>query len=182
MLKVIADVYKAHGPLQQEVPVRAFLDVMSQAELEDQLGVLLETGTLVAGPGGTVSLAGGIRATIVTKAVLAEWIRQAKASPPELRAVLLAGVRAELHELVKCCLTGSDSPELVQRAVELMGVLAMSDLDPTAIDVISGLGGTPRSQLQDLAAIPEGSCRSLKELQAGMRRFVTTTFLGGAGV
>lgn len=178
MLELVAHAYRTQGPLTQDVPVRTFLDTMSRAEVEDQLGMLLETGTLVARPGGAVALAVGVRASMVSKPVLTEWVRQAQGSPTELRELLRASIRAELRELVRYCLSAAESAGLRPRAIELLSVLAMSDLDPNAIDVVAGLGGTQRSQLEDLAAVPEGSCRSLKELQVRMRRFVTTTFLG----
>ncbi len=177
ILTVVADAYRTRGPLQQQVAARSFLSLMPQHEVEEQLGRLLDSRTLVPGSPGTVVLARPVRVSVLTRPVLAAWIREALSSPPELRDVLVTGIRAELRDLVRHCLGAPESTGLPRRGVEFAAVLAMTDLDLHAMDVVGGLPGTTRSQLQDLAAIPEGSCRSLKELQARMRRFVTTTFL-----
>ncbi len=180
MLSVVADVYRERGPLQQQVPVRSFLEAMRQCDVEEQLGVLLEAGALVPGSGGTIALAARLRLPLVTRTVLSAWVDEAVAAPAPVEALLRAAIRAELRELVRYARTTTVQASVGQRAAELAGVLAMSDLDPRAMDVIAGLAGTVRSRHEDLAAIPEGCCRSLKELQARMRRFVTTQFLDGA--
>lgn len=177
VLTLVADAYRAGGPLRQKVAARSFLTLLPREEVEQQIGTLLDSGTLVAGPGGTVGLAAGVRASVLCRAVIAGWVQEAAFAPTAVREVLMAGIRAELREVARHCLTAPEASGLARRGVELVAVLAMADLDARAMHVVAGLPGTTRSQLDDLGSIPEGSCRTLKELQAGMRRFVSTQFV-----
>jgi hypothetical protein len=180
VLGLVADAYRTGGPLRQQVAARSFLTVMSRQDVEEQIGALLDSGSLVAGPGGTVGLAPAVRASLLSRSVIDAWRQEAIQAPTVMREVLTAGIRAELREVARHCLTAPEASGLARRGVELVAVLTMADLDPRVIHVVAGLPGTTRSQLRDLATVPEGSCRSLKEFQAGMRRFVQTQFLDDA--
>jgi hypothetical protein len=169
MLKIVADVYRDRGPLEQQVAARSFLALASPQEVERQLGALLEAGSLVAAGNGTVTLSPAVRLSLLTQPVLTEWVDEANSAPPHVRTVLVAGIRAELRELVRHALSGGSTGH-THRGVHLAAVLAMADLDPRAVDLVAGLPGTTRSQLQQLATLPEGSCKTLKELQTLARR------------
>ena len=182
ILRLVAQAYREEGPFGQPVLVRSFLTTMSRESVEEQLGALLDSGVLVAGAGGTVSLAAAVRVPIVNQRVLGYWVRVATNGQEDLRTVRLTCIRAELRELAAYCLSSQTLPEAtVHRGLQLLGVLAMRDLDAAAMDLMAGLTGPVRQQMQDLAAVPEGSCCSLKELQARMRRYVTTEFLAETG-
>lgn len=182
ILRLVAQAYREGGPFGQPVLVRSFLDMMSRSEVEEQLGLLLDSGVLIAGEGGTVGLAVAVRVPIVSQRVLGYWVRLAAHGQEDLRELRLACIRAELRELVAYCLSSQTLPEAtVQRGLQLLGVLAMRDLDAEAMDLMAGMAGPIRHQMQDLAKVPEGSCRSLKELQAQMRRYVTTEYLAETG-
>ncbi len=169
VLNHIADHYRSTSPLQQAVPVKAFLHHLTPEQVEPVLAELLDTGALVAGPGGTVTLAAELRARLINRQTLTAWLNEAKGAPGQLEDVLLAGIRGELRDLLRACLTADASQDLADVAVSIAAVLAMADLDPDAIDVLAGIRGSAEQLLRQLATVPEGSCRSLKELQAKLR-------------
>jgi hypothetical protein len=176
ILDAVADTYRRQGPLRQHVAVRSFLADADADAVQEQLATCLDAGVLVVSGQGTVRLCDRLRVAVLTRPVLAAWVQQARTAAQPLSGALTEGIREELRALVRFCLTGQDDTQH-RRAVELTAVLATSTLDVQAIDVVSGLPGTVRSQLQDLAAIPESSCRTTHELLARMRRYVTTEFV-----
>lgn len=182
VLGLVADSYRKGGPLGQRVAARSFLDVLPRSVVEQELAELLDAGTLVPGPAGTVGLSLRARGSLLSRSVLCGWVEEASWADPGMREVMLAAVRAELREVAQYCVGAPAASGLGRRGVELTAVLAMADLDPRAIDVVAGLPGTLRMQMEDLAAIPEGACRTLKDLQARVRRFITTKTLVSADV
>lgn len=180
ILDAVADTYRRQGPLRQHVAARSFLSALPADVVQEQLGTCLDAGVLVPGDQGTVRLCDRLKVAVLTRPVLAAWVQEARTAPGPLGGALTEGIRGELRALVRFCLGGTDEAQH-RRAVELTAVLATATLDVQAIDVVSGLPGTTRSQLQDLAAVPEGSCRTTHELLARMRRYVTTEFVEVAG-
>jgi hypothetical protein len=177
VLGLVADSYRKGGPLGQRVAARAFLDVLPRSVVEQELAELLDAGTLVPGPGGTVGLSLRARASLLSRSMLCGWVEEAFSADHGMREVMLAAVRAELREVARFCVAAPVAWGLERRGVELTAVLTMADLDPRAIDVVAGLPGTLRMQMEDLEGIPEGGCRTLKDLQARVRRFISTTTL-----
>lgn len=177
ILERLAQAYRQGGPVHSRVPARSFLDSMSQDELTVELGTLLDSGTLIACARGTVMLAAGLRASTLTRQVLTGWVEEAWASAPPVRELLLAAIRAELIDLVAHCSSAAATEPMAQRAAELMGVLAMADLNPEAVNVVAGLNYPSRAVMKDLSAIAPGSCRTVNDLRAAVRRFVVTTFV-----
>ncbi len=180
ILERIAQVYRRGGPVHARVPARSFLDTLSQEQLTLELGTLLDDGTLLACAGGTVMLSAGLRASTLTRPVLTGWVEEAWSSALPVRELLLAAIRTELTELVAHCSTAAATEPMLQRGAELMGVLTMSDLNPEAVNVIAGLNYPPRAVMKDLSAVAPGSCRTVNDLRAVVRRDVVTTFFDRA--
>ena len=172
VLDLVADSYRKGGPLGQRVAARSFLDVLPREVVEQQLGGLLDSGDLVPGPVGTVGLSLGLRARFLSRAVLCGWVEEAGWADAEARDVMLAAIRAELREVARYCIGAPVASGLGRHGVELMAVLATAGLDPRAIDVVRDLPGTRWMQLDDLTGVPEGSCRTLKDLQVRVRHYL----------
>ncbi len=170
ILERVVDVYRRRGPLDQRVPARSFLESMSREELAVELGALLDDGSLLAGAEGTVMLGPGLRASILAGPVLTNWVEAAWLSAPHARDALLTGIRAELTTLVAHCVTPTATPAMLQRAAELSGVLAMVDLNPAALDVITQLDHPPRAVVEHLRVMSRGRCHSVTDLLAHLRR------------
>lgn len=180
VLTLVADAYRSGGPLRQRVAARSFLALMSREDVERELGELLEQGALVPAGEGSVMLSHRVRASVLSRSVLLDWLADAERAQASIREVLLAGIRAELRDVARACAAAPESTGLPRRAVALVAVLAMSDLDPRAMQVVAGLPGTTRDQLEDLAEIPQGSLRTLKELQARVRHYISAVTMTSA--
>jgi hypothetical protein len=172
VLGLVADAYRRSGPLGQRIAARSFLDVLPREVVERQLGGLLDSGDLVPGPGGTVGLSLHLRASFLSRAVLCAWVEEIGWADADSREVMRAAVRAELREVARYCLGAPAASGLGRHGVELMAVLATAELDPRAIDVVRDLPGTRWMQLDDLVGVPEGSCRTLKDLQVRVRHYL----------
>jgi hypothetical protein len=179
ILDAVAQTYKRGGPLHQQVAVRSFLESMHRETLEETLAVLLDTGTLLARPGGTVVLSVGLRASLLTKPILTDWVNEAWAAPPGVDRVMLEGIRSELRELLDFCQGFPANPNTMQRAAQFSAVLTMADLNPAAIDVVAGLPERPQKTLEDLAHIPEGTCRTIAELNTKLRTHLVSEYTDG---
>lgn len=177
MLNQIAEIYRRAGPLQLQIPVRAFLDLMDRTVLETALADLLDSGALVAGEAGTVTLAPILRAQVATHPVVTGWLNSAHAAPAHLREPRLRALRAEFKVLRgTCSLAGG---ELIERAVDFSALLATAELDPWAIDVVRRFDRAPERLLREVSAIPEGSCHSPRELEVKVRHHQGTFMAGG---
>jgi hypothetical protein len=175
ILVAAAEVYRERGPMHRGVPVASFLGRGDRAELEQRLGELLDSGVLVAHGKGNVCLSLGLRLALINRATLAQWLDNIAFVEGDLRDLVSAAIRQELRALAQWANVEGAADDLTQRAAELGGVLAMHNLDLTAMDIVSSYGATPRTRLRDVLSIKEGSCRSQKELRAAMSRFVSTT-------
>lgn len=175
LLGLMADTYRESGPWTTQFVVRDFLLLMPRAEVETQLADLLDRGVVTPADPGRVRLSPRSRVSLFSRPMLMAWLHEAGRRPTveeELTAQL--AVRAEVRELCAFCLVAAEEDGLGHRAVELAAVLAMIDLDPRAMDVASGLPGTPRAQIAVLTDGAEGSCSSISELQARARRYLAT--------
>lgn len=172
VLDVVGDAYRRGGPLAHRVAARSFLDVLPREVVEQQLGALLDAGDLVPGPGGTVGLSLHLRASFLSRTVLRGWVDDAEQADPGSREVMLAAVRAELRQVARYCLDAPAASGLGRHGVELMAVLATAGLDPRGMDVVRDLPGTRWMQLDGMAGFPEGSCRTLKDLQVRVRHYL----------
>jgi len=175
ILVAAAAIYRERGPMQRGVPVASFLDTIDPVVLAERLGELLESGVLVAHGKGHVALPPGLRLALINRATLAQWLENITFVEGDLRNLLSAAIRQELRSLAEWARAEGAADDLTQRAAELGGLLAMYDLDLTAMDIVASCGGTPQSRLKDVLSIKEGSCRTHKELRAAMTRFVSTT-------
>lgn len=175
LLGLMADTYRESGPWTTQLVVRDFLLRMPHAEVENQLADLLDRAVVVPADPGRVRLTTRTRVSLFTRPMLMTWLHETKRPVTyEEQAQARAAVRAEIRELCAFCLVAAEEDGLGRRAVELAAVLAMIDLDPRAMDVASGLPGTPRAQIAALTDGAEGSCSSLADLQARARRYLAT--------
>ena len=175
LVGLMADTYRESGPWTTQHVVRDFLLLMPRATVETQLADLLDRGIVVPGDPGRIRLAVRTRASLFTRPMLMAWLHEANRFVTyEEQATARYAVRAEVRELCAFCLVAAEEDGLGQRAVELAAVLAMTDLDPRAMDVASGLPGTPRAQITALTDGAEGSCSSITELQARARRYLAS--------
>jgi hypothetical protein len=155
--QIMIDIYRERGPMHRAVPVSTFLASMSQPELEQELGGLLDNGTLAPMGKGSVALAPALRLSLVTRQLLGQWLDGAALVEGDLKGLLVAAIRAELRSLAQWARDTGVSGELAQQAAQVAGVVAMHGIDPVAMDVVAGYGGPASLRLAEVLSIPAGA-------------------------
>jgi len=178
IVSALASAYQRQGYHHVAVPASALLSVTeSREELEPALAALLDDGGLV--PVGTngIALHPSARTALLHRAVLETWLDKATREKGPTAALYLDGIASELSTLVVWALGSSLPEDLAQRAAELAGVLATTDLAPSAMDVVATHGGTARGRLAALAALKPRSI-AVERLRDHLRHTVSSAYPG----
>jgi len=181
VLAAHADLYRRHGFLQRTLPVGALVSVAGSREaLESALAQLLDVGAMVPGTApGSVDLHPSARVALLSRSVLAGWLRRADRETGPGAGLARDRIAEELSVLVGWAAATPDLPDdLAQRTAELAGVLVTHTLDPAAIDVVARHGGTAATRLAGLAATRARSM-PVEALRDHLRYSVSTVHPGG---